>query len=67
MLSKNKMGSGNKRLKGRDWIDYDVKRSREMLKKINETLRHIEQLIMLEEYVGGRPKTVNPRTFIRTL
>ncbi|GKD13470.1 hypothetical protein Tco_1197877 [Tanacetum coccineum] len=28
MLSKNKLGSGNKRLKGRDWTDYDVKSSR---------------------------------------
>ncbi|GJV86813.1 hypothetical protein Tco_1530751 [Tanacetum coccineum] len=34
MLSKNKLGSGNK--------------------------RHREQLRRLEEYVGGRPKTVNP-------
>ncbi|GJV39895.1 cysteine-rich secretory protein, allergen V5/Tpx-1-related protein [Tanacetum coccineum] len=39
MLSKNKLGNGNKRLKGRDWTDYDVKSSREMLKKIDETLR----------------------------
>ncbi|GKC59922.1 hypothetical protein Tco_1087520, partial [Tanacetum coccineum] len=56
----NKLGSGNKRLKGRDWTDYDVKSSREMLKKIDEILRHKEQLRRLEEYVGGRPKTVNP-------
>ncbi|GJW39348.1 hypothetical protein Tco_0065193 [Tanacetum coccineum] len=42
MLSKNKLGSGNKRLKGRDWTDYDVKSSREMLKKIDEILRHKE-------------------------
>ncbi|GKD29040.1 hypothetical protein Tco_1239818 [Tanacetum coccineum] len=27
MLSKNKLGSGNKKLKGRDWTDYDVKSS----------------------------------------
>ncbi|GKB78319.1 hypothetical protein Tco_0945214 [Tanacetum coccineum] len=67
MLSKNKLGSGNKRLKGRDWTDYDVKSSREMLKKIDETLRHREQLRRLEEYVGGRPKTVNPHTFVRPL
>nr|GEY17277.1 hypothetical protein [Tanacetum cinerariifolium] len=61
MLSKNKLGSGNKRLKGKDWTDYDVKSSREMLKKIDEILRHKEQLRRLEEYVGGRPKIVNPR------
>ncbi|GJV06122.1 hypothetical protein Tco_1343778 [Tanacetum coccineum] len=67
MLSKNKLGSDNKRLKGRDWIDYDVKNSREMLKKIDKVLRHREQLIRLEEYVGGRPKTVNPHTFVRPL
>nr|GEX00234.1 hypothetical protein [Tanacetum cinerariifolium] len=63
----NKMGSDNKRLKGRDWTDYDVKSSREMLKKIDETLRNRERLRRLEEYVGGRPKTVNPRTFVRPL
>nr|GEY86957.1 hypothetical protein [Tanacetum cinerariifolium] len=63
MLSKNKLGSSNKRLKGRDWTDYDVKSSKEMLKKINEVLRHREQLRRLEEYFGGRPKTINPRTF----
>nr|GEV29476.1 hypothetical protein [Tanacetum cinerariifolium] len=28
MLSKNKLGSSNKRLKGRDWTDYDVKSSK---------------------------------------
>nr|GEY92528.1 hypothetical protein [Tanacetum cinerariifolium] len=63
MLSKNKLGSGNKRLKGRDWTNYDVKSSREMLKKIDEVLRHRDQLRRLEEYVGGRLKTINPRTF----
>ncbi|GJW05046.1 hypothetical protein Tco_1563902 [Tanacetum coccineum] len=67
MLSKNKLGSGNKRLKGKDWTDYDVKSSKEMLKKIDEILRHIEQLKRLEEYVGGRPKTVNPCTFVRPM
>ncbi|GJT43385.1 hypothetical protein Tco_0952100 [Tanacetum coccineum] len=67
MMSKNKLGSSNKRLKGRDWTDYDVKSSKEMLKKIDEILRHKEQLRRLEEYVGGRPKTVNPSTFVRPL
>ncbi|GJS63703.1 hypothetical protein Tco_0678267 [Tanacetum coccineum] len=57
----NKLGSGNKRLKGRDWTDYDVKSSKEMLKKIDEILRHIQR--RLKEYVGGRPKTVNPLKF----
>nr|GEW21080.1 putative reverse transcriptase domain, reverse transcriptase zinc-binding domain protein [Tanacetum cinerariifolium]GEW21164.1 putative reverse transcriptase domain, reverse transcriptase zinc-binding domain protein [Tanacetum cinerariifolium] len=67
MLSKNKLGSGNKRLKERDWTDYDVKSSIEMLKKIDETLRNREQLRRLKKYVGGHPKTVNPRTFVRPL
>nr|GFB49745.1 hypothetical protein [Tanacetum cinerariifolium] len=64
MLSKNKLGSGNKRLMGRDWTDYNVKSSREMLKKIDEILRQREQLRRLEEYIGGRHKTINPRTFV---
>nr|GEZ00924.1 hypothetical protein [Tanacetum cinerariifolium] len=42
MMSKNKLVSGNKRLKGRDWTDYDVKSLKEMLKKINKKLRHKE-------------------------
>nr|GEW47164.1 retrovirus-related Pol polyprotein from transposon TNT 1-94 [Tanacetum cinerariifolium] len=63
MLTKNKLGSGNKRLKGRDWTDYDVKSLREMLKKIDEVLNHREQLRRLEKYVGGRPKTINPQNF----
>ncbi|GJZ68450.1 hypothetical protein Tco_0631690 [Tanacetum coccineum] len=67
ILLKNKLGSDNKRLKGRDWTDYDVKSSRNMLKKIDEILRHREQIRRLEEYVGGRPKIVNPRTFVRPL
>ncbi|GJV12714.1 hypothetical protein Tco_1354255, partial [Tanacetum coccineum] len=65
--SKNKIGCDNKRLKGRDWTDYDVKSSNETLKKIDEILRHREQPRTLEEYVGGRPKTINPRTFVRPL
>ncbi|GJV19077.1 hypothetical protein Tco_1368097 [Tanacetum coccineum] len=59
--------AATKRLKGRDWTDYDVKSSKEMLKKIEEILMHREQPRRLEEYVGGRPKTVNPRTFVRPL
>ncbi|GJX44044.1 hypothetical protein Tco_0260720 [Tanacetum coccineum] len=65
MLTKNKLGSGNKRLKGRDWTDYDVKSSKEMLKKIDEILRHRER--RLKEYVGGHPKNVNPHTFVRPM
>nr|GEV31241.1 hypothetical protein [Tanacetum cinerariifolium] len=49
MLSKNKLGSDNKRLKGRDWTDYDVKSLKETLKKIDEILKHREQVKRLEE------------------
>ncbi|GKD70849.1 hypothetical protein Tco_1324939 [Tanacetum coccineum] len=35
----------------------------EILKKIYEILKHREKLRRLEEYVGGRLKTVYPRTF----
>ncbi|GJW16700.1 hypothetical protein Tco_0024136 [Tanacetum coccineum] len=38
-----------------------------MVKKIDQTLKCKEQLIRLEEYVGGRPKTVNPRTFVKPM
>nr|GEW31115.1 hypothetical protein [Tanacetum cinerariifolium] len=62
MVSKNKLGKGNKRLNVRDWIDNDVKKSYEMLDK---TLKRREHLKRLVEYVGERPKTVNPYTFVR--
>ncbi|GKB45036.1 hypothetical protein Tco_0889978, partial [Tanacetum coccineum] len=54
------MGKGNRRLKRMDWTDKDVEKSNEMVDKINKTLKRREQLRRLEEYVGGRPKTVNP-------
>ncbi|GJS60471.1 hypothetical protein Tco_0655255 [Tanacetum coccineum] len=33
MLSKNKLGSGNKRLKGRDWPEYNVKKQRDVRRR----------------------------------
>ncbi|GJW82353.1 hypothetical protein Tco_0146328 [Tanacetum coccineum] len=60
MLTKNKLGKGNKRLKGRDWTDDDVMKSNKMVRKIDQTLKHREHIRRLEEYVGGRPKIVNP-------
>ncbi|GJT05607.1 hypothetical protein Tco_0840069 [Tanacetum coccineum] len=48
-----------------DWTDMDVEKSNEMFDKIDKTLKRREQLRRLEEYVGGRPKTVNPCTFVR--
>ncbi|GKD92636.1 hypothetical protein Tco_1372473, partial [Tanacetum coccineum] len=59
MVIKNKLGKGNKRLKGKDWTDDDVMKSNKMVKKIDLRLKHREQIRRLEEYVGGRPKTVN--------
>ncbi|GJU68417.1 hypothetical protein Tco_1254676 [Tanacetum coccineum] len=67
MVKKKKLGNGNKRLKGREWTDNVVKSSNEMLRKIDETLKHKDRLRRLEEYVGGRPKTINPRTFVRPM
>ncbi|GJZ83846.1 hypothetical protein Tco_0649019 [Tanacetum coccineum] len=60
MITKNKLGRGNERLKGRDWNDKDIKKSNEMVNKIDQVIKRREQLRHLEEYVGGRPKTINP-------
>ncbi|GJU80681.1 hypothetical protein Tco_1283046 [Tanacetum coccineum] len=35
MVTKNKLGLGNEKLKGRDWNEKDIKRSKEMLDKID--------------------------------
>ncbi|GKF37585.1 hypothetical protein Tco_0114343 [Tanacetum coccineum] len=67
MVKRNKLGTGNKKLKGRDWTDMDVEKSNEMFDKIDKVLKRREQLSSLEEYVGGRPKTVNPCTFVRPM
>ncbi|GJY87046.1 hypothetical protein Tco_0501674 [Tanacetum coccineum] len=67
MVTKNKLGKGNKRLMRRDWTDNDVVKSNKMVKKIDQTLKRREQLKRLEEYVGERPKTVNPHTFVRPI
>ncbi|GKB73400.1 hypothetical protein Tco_0934812 [Tanacetum coccineum] len=65
MITKNKLGRGNERLKGRDWNDKDIKKSNEMVNKIDQVIKHREQLRHLEEYVGGRPKTINPSDLIK--
>ncbi|GJY28411.1 hypothetical protein Tco_0404178 [Tanacetum coccineum] len=52
-------------LKGRDWNKKDIKRSKEMLDKIDQVIKRREQLRRLEEYVGGRPKTIDLRAFVR--
>ncbi|GJU66412.1 auxin response factor 19 [Tanacetum coccineum] len=40
--------------------DKDVKKSKEMVDKIDQVMKRREQLRRLEEYVRGRPKTINP-------
>ncbi|GJV78710.1 hypothetical protein Tco_1514580 [Tanacetum coccineum] len=64
MVNTNKLGKGNRRLKRMEWTDKDVEKSNEMVDKIDKTLKRREQLRRLEEYVSGRPKTVNPRTLV---
>nr|GEZ42533.1 hypothetical protein [Tanacetum cinerariifolium] len=58
MLSKNKLGSGNKRLKGRHWIDYDVKSSKEMLRNFmyadtDEDLFLLPKEMCLDDGIGS--------------
>nr|GEU63970.1 hypothetical protein [Tanacetum cinerariifolium] len=67
MVQKNKLGTGNKWLKGRDWTNMDVEKSNEVVDKIDKVLKRSEQLRRLEEYVRGRPKIVNPCTFVRPM
>nr|GEY66684.1 hypothetical protein [Tanacetum cinerariifolium] len=42
MVTKNKLGRGNERLKGRDWNEKDIKRSKEMLNKIDQVMKRRE-------------------------
>ncbi|GKB09105.1 hypothetical protein Tco_0837417 [Tanacetum coccineum] len=67
MLNKNKLVRSNERLKGRNRNDMDVKRSKEMVDKIDQVMKRIEQLRRLEEYIGGRLKIINPRVFVRPM
>ncbi|GJR80678.1 hypothetical protein Tco_0151463 [Tanacetum coccineum] len=43
------------------------RKSNEMVDKIDKVLKRRKQLRRLDEYVEGRPKTVNPRTFVRPI
>ncbi|GJZ89813.1 hypothetical protein Tco_0661740 [Tanacetum coccineum] len=65
MVNENILGRGNMRLDGRGWSKNDIKRSNDMLEKIDKTLKLKEQLRRLEEYVGERPKIFDPHTFVR--
>ncbi|GJS64380.1 hypothetical protein Tco_0678944 [Tanacetum coccineum] len=47
--------------------DKDIKKSKEMVNKIDQVMKRREQLCRLEEYVGGRPKTINPCVFMQTV
>ncbi|GJY69567.1 hypothetical protein Tco_0472549 [Tanacetum coccineum] len=49
MVKRNKLGTGNKRLKGSDWTNMDVEKLNEMVYKIDKVLKRIEQLRRLEE------------------
>nr|GEV02136.1 hypothetical protein [Tanacetum cinerariifolium] len=60
MVKREKLGTSNKWLKGRDWTNMDINKSSEMVDKIDKTLTCRDQLRRLEEYVRGRPKIVNP-------
>ncbi|GKC53756.1 hypothetical protein Tco_1076501 [Tanacetum coccineum] len=64
MVNNNELGRGNNRLKGRDWNDKDIKRTNEMLDKIDQTMKRREQLRRFEEYVEGRPKTIDPHFYV---
>nr|GEW16959.1 integrase, catalytic region, zinc finger, CCHC-type, peptidase aspartic, catalytic [Tanacetum cinerariifolium] len=58
--NRNELGPCNKRLKGRDWNDKDIKRSTEMMDMIDQTMKRGELLRRFEEYVGGCPNTIDP-------
>ncbi|GJX49071.1 hypothetical protein Tco_0275916 [Tanacetum coccineum] len=64
-LNEHNVKSFMKLSEGRDWTDMDVEKSNEMVDKIDKVLKCKEHLRRLKEYVGGRPKTVNPRTFVK--
>ncbi|GKC71963.1 hypothetical protein Tco_1117846 [Tanacetum coccineum] len=67
MVNKNELDQGNKRLKGRDWNDKDVKRSTQMMDKIDQVMKRMEQLRRFKEYIGRRPKTIDPHSYVRPL
>ncbi|GJT69184.1 DNA-directed DNA polymerase [Tanacetum coccineum] len=59
MVNKNELGRGNKRLKRRDYNDKDIKRSTEMLDKIDQDRRMQEGLKALKisvKYSNGLQK-----------
>ncbi|GKG11159.1 hypothetical protein Tco_0342559, partial [Tanacetum coccineum] len=53
MLTTNKLGKGNKSLKGTDWTDMDVEKSNEMVDKIDKTLNVTPPDGAWMEYVSG--------------
>nr|GEY83292.1 transposon Ty3-G Gag-Pol polyprotein [Tanacetum cinerariifolium] len=65
MLDENRLGRVNKNLKGKEWTVNDIKRSKEMFELIEKTLKHKEQMRRLEECVGGRPNTLDLRSFVK--
>ncbi|GKD71790.1 hypothetical protein Tco_1325880 [Tanacetum coccineum] len=49
MLNNNKLGRSNERLKGHDWNDKDIKKSKEMVNNIDQDMKRRKQLRRLEE------------------
>ncbi|GKE40621.1 hypothetical protein Tco_1464026 [Tanacetum coccineum] len=54
MLDDNRLGHGNKNLKGIGWTVKDIKRSKAILENIKKTFKHREWMRRLEDYVGVR-------------
>ncbi|GJR25727.1 retrovirus-related pol polyprotein from transposon TNT 1-94 [Tanacetum coccineum] len=44
-----------------------IKVQENLIDMIGQLMKHREQLRRLEEYVGGRPKTIDPRSFVRPM
>ncbi|GJZ25011.1 putative ribonuclease H-like domain-containing protein [Tanacetum coccineum] len=61
-LNEHNVKSFMKLSEGRDWTDMDVEKSNEMVDKIDKVLKRKEQLWRLEEYVVGRPKTIDVKS-----
>ncbi|GKC32690.1 hypothetical protein Tco_1039984, partial [Tanacetum coccineum] len=61
----NRVGTTYEHLNNRKWTDRDVRRSRRMMRKIEEILKERRKMRRLESYVGGRPNARDIRLFAR--
>nr|GEX79790.1 zinc finger, CCHC-type, retrotransposon Gag domain protein [Tanacetum cinerariifolium] len=67
MVTKNKLGIGNKRLKGRDWTDIDVEKLNEMVDKIDKIRTEIREEFRTSSGpsdAGGNPPPVTIHTWL---